>query len=177
MSILLVPLLNISEKTLNDLKEEIGNTFLSKVIIAQPVASLPENAYDKSREQYDAGKLISLISSQYKDYKADKMIAVGSVDIFVNDMNFVFGVAQKGGRICLISLYRLDQRFYGKESEYDKLRDRAVKEAVHEIGHCCGLDHCKAKNCVMQFSNDIMAVDLKDKFFCEDCREFVRKSL
>lgn len=177
MSILLVPLLNVSEKILADLKEEIGNAFLSKVVTVQPVQSLPENTYDKKREQYDAGKLVSFIDCQYKDYDANWIIAVGTVDIFVGDMNFVFGVAQKGGRVCLISLYRLDQRFYGKESTYDKLRERAVKEAVHELGHCCGLDHCRSKSCVMQFSNDIVSVDTKKGCFCENCREELRKAL
>jgi archaemetzincin len=177
MSVLLVPLLNVSDKLLEDLKEELGNSLLSKIIVAQPQQSLPEKAYDKQREQYNAARLVSDLNKQYLDYDANKVLAIGNMDLFVDELNFVFGVAQKGGRFCMVSLYRLDPRFYGKESTYEKLKERAVKECIHEIGHCCGLDHCKTKKCVMGFSNDIMSVDLKEKNFCEECREKVRHGL
>ena len=74
------------------------------------------------------------------------------------------------------SLYRLDQRYYGKESDYDKLRERAVKEAIHEIAHCFGLEHCKNRECVLSFSTNVMAVDAKTKHFCESCRRKIKRA-
>jgi archaemetzincin len=97
--------------------------------------------------------------------------------MFIHGQNYVFGAAEKGGRICAVSLYRLDQRFYGRPASYERFKERAVKEAIHELGHCYGLDHCKNKKCVMVFSNDIISVDTKGKFFCEGCREKLRKAL
>jgi len=177
MAILLVPLFALSETMISDLKEIIGNTFLSKVVVAQPVSSLPEESYAKAREQYDAAKVVLFISKLYSDYDVTKIIAVCNADIFVGELDFVFGVAQKGGRVSLISLYRLDPRFYGKESVYDRLKERAAKEAIHELGHCCGLDHCKKNSCVMAFSKDVVSVDTKSRFFCEDCRDSIRNAL
>ncbi len=177
MTILILPLLNVSGELLGDLKKEIGDAFLSRVEAAAPLESLPDELYDSGRRQYDAGKLIPFLDSETRQLKADKIIAVGNIDLFMEDLNFVFGAAQKGGRICAISLYRLDRRFYGKESRYPKLRERAVKEAIHELAHCHGLEHCGNKGCVMSFSNDIVSVDQKSKSFCEDCRERLRDSL
>jgi len=177
MSIVILPILNVSEKIVSDLKAQLGNTLLSRIEIVPPIPTLRDDIYDREREQYDASKLVSYLDAEIKSLKADKIIAVGNLDLFMGDMNFIFGVAQKGGRLCVISLYRLDQRFYEKESSYDRLKERAVKEAVHELGHCYGLDHCDKKGCVMSFSDNIMLVDAKEPFFCEDCREKLRKAL
>lgn len=177
MAIAILPLLSVSDQILRDLKDEIGNALLSTVIILPPVKMLPDSTYDKSREQYDADKLVNHLKQQTKGVKADKILAVGGMDMFVGDMNFVFGAAEKGGRLSIISLYRLDQRFYGKASSYDAFKERAVKEAIHELGHCYGLEHCKKGRCIMAFSNNITQVDEKEKFFCEGCREKLRKAL
>lgn len=173
MPIFLLPVLGVSDKMLGDLRKDIGNIFLSRVEIVPAVTSLPETTYDKAREQYEAGKLVGYLASKAK---GGKTLAVGTMDLFAGDMNFVFGIAQKGGKLGLVSLYRLDQRFHGKTADYEKLKERAVKEAIHELGHCYGLDHCRGK-CVMAFSNNIMQVDEKEKFFCEACREKLRKAL
>lgn len=177
MPIAILPLLTVSEQALDDLKEELGNSFLSKVIVLPRVVSLPDGTYDKSREQYDANKVLTRLKSETKGAKAEKIIAVGNIDMFVGGLNYVFGVAEKGGRMCVVSLYRLDQRFYGRPASYERFKERAVKEAIHELGHCYGLDHCKSKKCVMVFSNDIISVDTKSKSFCEGCRERLRKAL
>jgi len=177
MPIAILPLLTVSDQTLKGLNEEIGNAFLSKVITLPHVASMPDETYDKNREQYDANKVLACLKSKTKAVGAEKIIAVGNMDMFVGQLNYVFGAAEKGGRICAVSLYRLDQRFYGRPASYERFKERAVKEAIHELGHCYGLDHCKSKECVMVFSNDVISVDTKGKFFCESCREKLRKAI
>jgi archaemetzincin len=159
------------------LQKQLGNIFLSRVELEDSIRSLPDDTYDKERGQYSAEKLIEYLDRTVSDYPADKIIAVTNADMYAKELNFVFGIAQKGGKLAAISLYRLDQRFYGKKSKPPTLRERAVKEAVHEIGHTLGLDHCSNEACVMSFSNDIMSVDQKEKFFCEECREKVRHRL
>jgi len=177
MAIKILPLLNVSDKILNDLKEEVGRMFLTKVEIENSLVSLPDNVYNKVKEQYDASKLVDYLSRYSEKIDGEKIVAVCNLDIYIEGMNFVFGVAQKGKTICLVSLYRLDQRFYNKESNYDRLKDRAIKETVHELGHCFGLDHCKKEDCVMFFSNHVLSVDQKEKFFCDNCREILRGKL
>jgi archaemetzincin len=54
-------------------------------------------------------------------------------------------------------------------------RERAVKEAVHELGHTFGLGHCPDSSCVMHFSNCLDDTDRKGKEYCPECRAKLRE--
>jgi predicted Zn-dependent protease len=51
------------------------------------------------------------------------------------------------------------------------LRDRLVKEAVHELGHTFGLRHCADWRCVMSSSYGVERLDVKGADFCPRCRK------
>jgi archaemetzincin len=46
---------------------------------------------------------------------------------------------------------------------------RALKEAVHELGHTLGLVHCPEAGCVMHFSNTLADTDCKSHRLCAMC--------
>ncbi len=71
------------------------------------------------------------------------MLALTGRDLFVPVLTFVFGQAQLGGRVAVVSLARLRQEFYGMAPNGEILMERAVKEALHETGHTFGLVHCR----------------------------------
>jgi Peptidase family M54 len=71
-----------------------------------------------------------------------------------HELNFVFGIAQSRGRAAVISLCRL-----GLGADPPLRRERVLKEAVHELGHTLGLNHCPDAKCVMHFSNSLADTD------------------
>ncbi len=116
------------------------------------VAELPAHAYNPARDQYNS---TAILESLKPELECDVVLGVVEADLYADNLNFVFGEAELLGRRAVISLARLRPEFYGLPPDSDLLKLRALKEAVHEIGHVLGLRHCP-NECVMRFSNSII---------------------
>jgi len=76
------------------------------------------------------------------------------------------------GQVALLALPRLRRSPYScGYLDEALLRERMIREAVHELGHTYGLDYCHNAHCVMSFSNSLRDVDRKPHDFCPLCRE------
>ena len=141
-----------------------------------PPAPVPEYAYNETRGQYHSTTILKALAAHVpKD--ALRLLAIANVDLYVPDLNFVFGEAAVDGRVCVISLYRLRPEFHGEPTDEPLFTERAVKEAVHELGHTFGLRHCPDPHCVMHFSNSIRDTDRKSSEFCEETSKRLRSKL
>jgi len=133
----------------------------------------PEFAYDRSRGQYYSTAILQRM--QRLATPDLRLLAVTSLDLYVPVLTFVFGEAQVEGNCALVSLRRLEEEFYGLPPRPDLLRERLIKEAVHELGHTFGLRHCDDWSCVMSSSHSVERVDVKGSEFCAACRQVVRR--
>jgi archaemetzincin len=128
----------------------------------------PAYAYNARRRQY----LSSAILKRLRDLAlpdAERCLGIVDLDLYVPDLNFVFGQASLNGREAVIALPRLRQGFYGLPDDEALFHERAVKEAIHELGHTYGLHHCPDSLCVMHFSNSLHDTDVKSAHFCQRC--------
>ncbi len=134
------------------------------------VLALPEHAFDKKRAQYNSTMTLTEILD-FAAHKNDfnRILGVIDADIYASGLNYVFGEAYISGQAGLISLWRLKPDFYGEEPDTGALQLRTLKEAVHELGHTLGLQHCPRSYCAMHFSNSIFEVDKKQSLFCDQC--------
>ena len=137
---------------------------------------IPEDAYNRVRNQYHSSRILEKISIYAKKSREDRILGITEADLYVPQLNFVFGEAQCPGNVAIISLHRLKPEFYGQPPNRRLFLERSVKEAVHEVGHTLGLEHCSNPACVMFFSNSILDTDRKSLNFCERCYSWVMKT-
>jgi len=140
---------------------------------SKAIILVPKDAYDPTRRQYNSSIILSSIVKYAMRQQADRVLGITDCDLYVPRLNFVFGEAQHPGKAAIISLYRLKPEFYGHPSDIKLFKDRAVKEAVHEVGHTLRLGHCRNSACVMYFSNSILDTDRKTPAFCGRCNSIV----
>ncbi len=91
-------------------------------------------------------------------------------------LSFVYGQAQLGGKVAVVSLARLRPEFHGLPASPEVLARRAAAEAVHEVGHTFGLVHCPDRRCPMSLSIDLPDLDGKTATPCPACRVMIEGS-
>lgn len=165
MKIVLKPIGNVDNQVLEELRKILGRTFGCPVEAASHL-DIPNRAYNKGRGQYGAKALLDTLKASGLA-KNEKVLGLIDADLYIPDLNFVFGSADDiPSDVAIISLYRLREEL---PPDHNKFVERAAKEAVHELGHTFGLGHCTKAKCVMHFSSTLHDTDVKEMSFCSQC--------
>ena len=172
MAILLGPIGEIDQKVIQVLKDDLNKVFKKPVVIGKGMAE-PDYAYHKKRNQYLSTTILNALMEQKEYAPYEKILGIVDRDLFVPELNFVFGQASQ--RVAIISLTRLRHAFYNLPEDQILFRRRVLTEAVHELGHTYGLGHRGNPRCVMFFSNSLTDTDRKGSEFCLSCEGKLQK--
>jgi archaemetzincin len=167
MEIHLQPLGEVGQNILVYLQGNLCEIFGCPVSISDPIP-IPEEAFSRKRKQYLSDKFLDKLKRH--NNLVVTILGITEVNLYTEGLNFVFGQADLERRVAVISLNLLRQEKYGLPMDNDLLAERALKEAVHEIGHTLGIQHCSNGICVMHFSNSLIDTDCKKCHFCGRCR-------
>jgi archaemetzincin len=172
MGIVLMAVGEIDRNVIDWLKNDLNKVFDKQVSTGRGMPE-PDYAYDNKRKQYLSIAILNGIMEQKEYAPYEKILGIVDHDLFVPDLNFVFGQATR--KAAVISLTRLRQTFYHLTEDQNLFHQRVLTEAVHELGHTFGLEHCGNPRCVMFFSNSLMDTDRKGSEFCTSCRSKLKK--
>jgi archaemetzincin len=134
-----------------------------------PFSFDPAPSYHPERQQFHSSEILQRMESLVRPRDC-RFLAVADVDLYVPILKYVFGEAQIGGPGAVVSAFRLRQEFYGLDRDDALLKQRLLKESVHELGHTFELRHCQDYRCVMASSHAVEWIDLRASTFCEPCR-------
>jgi archaemetzincin len=129
--------------------------------------------YASDRGQYNGAQILEKIET---GVDAEKGLIYTSVDLYIPIFTFVFGLAKLNGRLGIVSTCRLRPEFYGLPPDENRLKERLIKESVHELGHLLNLRHCADYRCVMSSSNTADELDVKGAEYCIACADLIRKT-
>ena len=168
-SVTLVPMGRVPSELLQWLREELAKVVREPVSIGRPVA-LPPDAFQPLRGQYLGESILETLRKLPLPAGA-QAVALVEADCYTPGLDFVYGLAAKGGRVALVALPRLRPSYYGEPADSEKYAQRVLKEIVHELGHTWNLSHCSDMRCVMHFSNTLEDADSKGAEFCVHCQK------
>lgn len=167
MILTLQPVGRVDASVLQRIGFELASLGEVRIAVEKP---LPRRTFGPGPKRYRAATFERLCKST----DGDRIIAITNVELSDPELGLtrVFGHADIQGRWAVVSLSQ-----FGGDGKA-KLVDRAVKTAVHELGHTLGLGHHDTNpECVMFFSEELADTDRKGRDFCPECAELAKPTL
>ncbi|HCF62568.1 MAG TPA: peptidase M54 [Myxococcales bacterium] len=164
----LVPIGTASRALFRELAEPLAVTLGVETVVGSSLAD-PKYAFNKDRNQYHSSAILRRLAAM----RAKKQIGVlglTEIDLFVPELDFVFGESDRESGASLLSLTRLRPEFYGEPQDMDRVRARGRVELLHEVGHLLGLSHCEDARCPMFAAILAADTDRKTRALCSNCR-------
>jgi archaemetzincin len=160
------PVGDVPREVIEELLPVLSEAFRCRAVAAPPVA-LSAAARDPSRGQYLSNVFLdSLAAARRPEW--ERLLGVTDVDLYVPELNFVFGQGDSRRGVAVFSIARLRSPDRGEPVTSERFARRAATEAIHELGHAYGLAHCSRRDCVMWFSNTLAESEQKGPRFCPE---------
>lgn len=137
---------------------------------------IPQEAFQHHRQQYDAGLVIRHLNGlSFPDH--GRILGLVTVDLCSPILTYVYGEAEIGGRVAVVSTFRLSQNEDGRPTSKERYYERLAKVALHEVAHTFSLYHCDDPHCLMHFSPKLQHLDGVELLFCDRCEFMLHENL
>ncbi len=164
------PLGKVTPVYIEQIKKSVKSFYGYDCIVKNKIEVTPD-ILSKITKRVEANKLLK----KYNSPKNTLIITEKDICHFKDKLRpdyGIFGLGLKGGKICVISTFRL-KRGVSKQKSLERLE----KVVLHEIGHNLGLNHCfNNKECMMNDAcGTIKQVDKEKVWFCKKCWNLIKK--
>ncbi|MCC7493967.1 MAG: hypothetical protein IT204_16540 [Fimbriimonadaceae bacterium] len=142
-----------------DLLADLASDLTAVVAPAQP---LPLELHEPRRQLWRAAGLLDAVPPGTVSQPA---LAIADVDAALPGRTCVFGLAEASQQRAIVFLSRLRN-----PRDRAALRQRARREALHELAHLAGGQHCPNRRCLLFPAVTPADVDRRGERFCRRCR-------
>lgn len=126
---------------------------------------------DTVRSQYWASKLLDQLKPTLTK-KDQFVLGITGADIAIPKADGsswgIMGLAYLSQSVAVVSSFRPKRG----GASLEKVKERMVLLALHELGHAQGLDHCKNSTCLMRDAGGKMHID-ECKSYCKTCFQYL----
>ena len=173
-NIIISPIGDLDSSLIGKINKGVSQRFGYPVKIVSLLKSI-DFALSSDRDQYHSTQIIDRLASMAPP-QTIRILAICDKDLFIPILTHVYGEAQLGGMACIISTFRLRDELPVINPQ-KTFYQRAIKEAIHELGHTFKLRHCKDPTCSMHYCRVIKDVDNKSEQFCRYCKIFLEDEM
>ncbi len=167
--VMLVPIGKLKDGPIERIRASLEEIYRRPTALHQPLP-VPKYAYNPTRGQYHSSSILKRVEELY-DTSWDCAIGFTDVDLFVPEVPFIFGEADRSSRSAIISLIRLSPESGPAESRHDLMMKRLMSEAIHQLGLIRGLAQCPNNRCVMFDAAVVQEIDKRGSAMCANCRK------
>jgi len=112
MKLAIIPIGQVSLDALRFIQHGLKNVFpQTETVVLEADLPIPKEAHNPLRRQYNSTHMLTKLTDYTRKVEADRVLGVTEVDLYVPNLNFVFGEAQCPGKATLVSLFRLKPEF------------------------------------------------------------------
>lgn len=167
--VMLVPIGKVDPAPIERLRPALEEIYRRPTAIHKALP-VPKYAFNPTRGQFHSAAILKRVEALY-DNKWDCAIGFTDVDLFVPEVPFIFGEADRSTRSAIISLTRLMPESGPTDNRNELAHKRLVSEAIHQLGLIRGLAHCPNNRCVMFYAATAQDIDKRGSSMCANCRK------
>lgn len=134
-----------------------------------PGLAEPKYAFNPSRSQHNASAIVRKLGQNHRPSASDLVLAIGNVDLFDPDVDFVFGDGDGLLRAAVMGLHRV------RTSDDERLTRRVMGLSVWAVGLALGLRDCEDVRCAMAAPRMPEELERRNGVLCAPCRALLAK--
>lgn len=140
------------------------------VTAIDPPLAEPHYAFNPTRKQHNAGAIVRKLGQAHLKPGRDALLALGAIDLFEPETDFVLADGDRDFRAAVIGLARLRD---GRDDE--RFARRVQLMAIWAAGQAIGLRSCDDVRCVMNLPERPDDLDRRSGNFCAACKQVAVK--